>query len=170
MNACCRLLAWLPLAIVAQLAACTARDGRGTDPAERPSDVAPTRSAVVRLHPQGRPAVDVGVELAMTEPERLRGLMFREQLAPDAGMLFVFPDARVQYFYMRNTYVPLDIVFISPERHVVGILRDMRPLDETSRSVGVPSQFALEVPARSCERWGLQPGDRVEFLGVAAAP
>jgi uncharacterized membrane protein (UPF0127 family) len=106
------------------------------------------------------------VELARTEPEREKGLMFREHLAPDAGMLFLFERPSVQTFWMKNTLIPLDMVFIGADREVVGVVANAEPLTLTARTVGEPSQYVLEIGGGLAARLGIRAGERVEFRGV----
>jgi hypothetical protein len=103
------------------------------------------------------------VETAQSDDERQRGLMFRENLPEDQGMLFVFPVAQVQSFWMRNTFIPLDIAFISSEGVIVDIQR-MKPVDESIlyTSSG-PALYALEVNAGWFEKHGIQAGAAVKF-------
>ncbi|MBR58892.1 MAG: hypothetical protein CMH54_12850 [Myxococcales bacterium] len=101
------------------------------------------------------------VELAKTVEERARGLMFRRHLEPRHGMLFLFDERSQHSFYMKNTYIPLDIVFmdrIEEGVRVVGILKNMRPLDEISRYVDAPSTMALEIPAGQADALGIKNG------------
>ncbi len=103
------------------------------------------------------------VEIVQNDEERMRGLMDREQLAEDQGMLFVFEEARVQSFWMRNTFIPLDIAFIDANGKIIDI-QQMEPLDETKsyRSPG-PVPYVLEVNAGWFERNGIKVGERVKF-------
>jgi len=107
------------------------------------------------------------VELAKTVEERAKGLMFRQHLAPRHGMLFLF-DERLQHsFYMKNTFIPLDIVFMDRTRdgvRVVGVLKYMRPLDQMSRYVEAPSTMALEIRGGQAEVLGIQVGTPVEIV------
>jgi len=114
------------------------------------------------------PLITVGevalhVEIVQTDAERMRGLMFREQLPEDQGMLFVFEEAHIQTFWMRNTFIPLDIAFIDAEGHIVDI-QHMAPLDETKSYVSpVPVPYVLEVNAGWCERHQVKIGEMVRF-------
>jgi uncharacterized membrane protein (UPF0127 family) len=101
------------------------------------------------------------VELAVTPAQRAHGLMFRKQLAPDAGMLFLFDRAAPRTFWMKNTYLPLDIIFIGADGRIVSIARDTTPLTETPIPSGAPALGVLEVNAGTAERLGLAAGDRV---------
>lgn len=102
------------------------------------------------------------VELADTPIEREFGLMCRAQLAPDAGMLFDFggPSNDVA-FWMRNTLIGLDIIYIRPDGTVLSIARQAKPLDETLLPAGGVVRAVLEIPAGRAAQLGIQPGDKV---------
>jgi uncharacterized membrane protein (UPF0127 family) len=104
---------------------------------------------------------DFTVELALTGPQMARGLMFREELAPDAGMLFVFPQ-RVASFWMRNTLIPLDMLFIDRDGRVVRIAERTTPLSEQGISSRRPVVAVLELAGGTAERLGIEVGSKVE--------
>ncbi len=108
----------------------------------------------------------VRVELARTDPERARGLMFREKLDADAGMLFLFDGSEDHGFWMKNTLIPLDMVFIADDGRIVGIVERAEPRTTTLRSVGAPSRYVLEVNGGWCAAHGVKAGDRVRFENV----
>ena len=81
----------------------------------------------------------VFVEIVRKQQEIRRGLMFREHMPQDQGMLFLMGHEKVHTFYMRNTLIPLDIIFITRDKTVAGVVENAVPLDETSRDVGKPS-------------------------------
>ena len=87
----------------------------------------------------------VNAEVADSPNEHAQGLMFRERLDPGQGMLFVFDTERTQAFYMRNTYVPLDIAFLDRAQVIVDI-QQMEPLTEDLHQSARPAMYALEVP------------------------
>src|SRR5690606_16225718 len=89
-------------------------------------------------------AVEAQVEVASTPPQRNRGLMFRESLPADHGMLFVFDEDNTQCFWMRNTPLPLSIAFIDSKGRIINI-RDMHPHDETNHCPTRPMRYALEM-------------------------
>lgn len=101
------------------------------------------------------------VEVMRSEEERERGLMFRESLPEDQGMLFDFKTERVVMMWMKNTYLPLDMIFMSRAGKVVAIAKDALPLSEKIISSGVPASAVLEVNAGTAERIGLRTGDFV---------
>jgi uncharacterized protein len=124
--------------------------------------------AFVRLHDAFGGVHRVEVEVAATPDSRTRGLMWRTELAPGKGMLFLFPEDEVQSFWMRNTQISLDMLFINSRKQLVGIVERAEPRTLTARSVGVPSQFVLEVPGGWCQSVGVVSGSTVEFEGVSS--
>ena len=105
---------------------------------------------------------------AVTSPaERQRGLMYRPWLLENWGMLFVFPDEQPRSFWMRNTYIPLDMVFVSADGIVVGVVENAEPLTEVSRAVEGSSRFVIELNAGEAQRRGIRAGVRCEILNFA---
>lgn len=104
------------------------------------------------------------VELAMDEPSRVRGLMFRDQLPEQQGMLFVFPNQQPQAFWMKNTKIPLDIIYFDADLNLVSVAAGASPC-RTSTCPAYPSKgparFVLELNAGHAQRLGLKPGDRL---------
>jgi len=92
--------------------------------------------------------------------------MFREELEPDAGMLFIYEEEGILAFWMKNTLIPLDMLFISKDFRVVGVIENVEPQTETVRRVDRPSQFGLEVNAGFVADNGITVGTEVEFLGI----
>jgi uncharacterized membrane protein (UPF0127 family) len=120
----------------------------------------------VILTTQGGKEVTVLVELACTAEQRTEGLMHRRQLAPDAGMLFIFPYEEMLSFWMKNTYIPLDMIHINKENKVVGIVEDARPHDLTPRGVGALAQYVLEVNAGFSKQHGIAKGNTVQWIEI----
>ena len=112
-------------------------------------------------------SVTIPVEVADTPESRARGLMYRNDLPAAAGMLFIFPNETQQQFWMKNTPLPLDIVFIGKDLRIAGVLANARPFTTTPLRVEAPSQYVLEVHAGFCAQHGIAAGDRVEFRRVA---
>jgi uncharacterized membrane protein (UPF0127 family) len=103
----------------------------------------------------------ITVELAVSVAEQQRGLMWRNRLDADAGMLFVFPDEQERSFWMKNTAIPLDIVFIGSDRRIVSIAKATRPYSEQTIPSRGPSRYVLEVNAGVCDRFGVRAGQPV---------
>jgi uncharacterized membrane protein (UPF0127 family) len=108
-----------------------------------------------------RGPVRLMVEYADTETKREYGLMCRRALAPDRGMLFDFKTPQNVAFWMRNTLIPLDIVYIRADGRVLSIARNARPLDETPLASGGEIRGVLELPGGRAGQLGLLPGDKV---------
>jgi uncharacterized membrane protein (UPF0127 family) len=106
------------------------------------------------------------VEIADTDSERAQGLMYRQELAPDAGMLFDFEEERPVAFWMQNTLIPLDMIFIAADGTVRSFHERARPLDPTSIPSGAPVRFVLEIPGGRAAEIGLAVGDRLEHPRV----
>jgi uncharacterized membrane protein (UPF0127 family) len=107
--------------------------------------------------------VTVSVEVADTPAATSRGLMFRRELPRDAGMLFVFDGEEPHQFWMKNTYLPLDMIFVSARLEVVGVVADAEPLNETPVGVGKPSKYVVEVNAGFARDRGIVPGTKVRL-------
>jgi uncharacterized membrane protein (UPF0127 family) len=108
--------------------------------------------------------ITVTVTTATTPKERSRGLMFRKDpLGDKQGMLFDAAGESDQGFYMKNTLIPLDMIFIDDSRQIVGIVNNAEPQTLTRRSVGVPSRYVLEVDGGWCERNGVEVGQTAQF-------
>jgi uncharacterized membrane protein (UPF0127 family) len=150
------LRAWpLPaLLFLAFLAAC----GR---PDAAPAENLETVSLTIAGH-------SLTAEVAATPEQQARGLMFRESMPANHGMLFPFPEPRTASFWMRNTPLPLSIAYLDT-RGVILEIHDMKPFDErTIRSASDRVSYALEVHQGWFRRHGITPGDRV--LGLPAPP
>jgi len=101
------------------------------------------------------------IELATTPAQKSQGLMFRASLAPDAGMLFVYPSERTISMWMRNTLIPLDMLFIGTDGRIVKVAERTVPLSLATVSSDGPAKAVLEVNGGTAARLGLKPGDRV---------
>jgi uncharacterized membrane protein (UPF0127 family) len=168
-------LAVLTLALSLSGAACSG--GGSTVPAAEPEVDAPRpassrpappslpRGQVV-LEPPGREPVTFEVEVANEDRTRQRGLMFRRQMAENAGMLFLFEEQEHLSFWMHNTYLPLDMVFITSAMRVLGVVENAEPQTDDPREVEGDSQYVLELNAGTARRHGIGPGVLVRFVGV----
>ncbi|WP_245891844.1 MULTISPECIES: DUF192 domain-containing protein [Devosia] len=109
------------------------------------------------------------VEVVDTPETRAQGLMYRQELADDAGMLFDFREERPVSFWMRNTYIPLDMLFIEADGTILNIHVNARPHDTTSIPSDGPVQFVLEIPGGRSDELGIAAGDTVEHPRITAA-
>lgn len=101
------------------------------------------------------------VEIAATRAEQARGLMFRKSLAPDRGMLFIYKRPQPAAYWMKNTLIPLDIIYIQPDGRILSIVRNARPGDETPLPSGGLVLGVLELAGGRAAQLGILPGDRV---------
>jgi uncharacterized membrane protein (UPF0127 family) len=135
----------------------------GTSPPQTPR-ASRTEPEVVLTAPGGE--LRVKVEIARSEPERQRGLMFRQSLADGRGMLFLFERPDRLKFWMKNTYIPLDMLFLDAQRRVIFIEENAEPLTLNPRGPEGDAQFVLEVPGGWARKHGIQPGVQARFEGV----
>ena len=109
------------------------------------------------------------VEVADTPAKRELGLQYRRELASDRGMIFLFPNESHHSFWMKNTPISLDMIFINRDRKIVGIVEQAVPFSTDSRSVPAASQFVLEINGGLAGRYGVKVGDSIVFKGFATA-
>jgi uncharacterized protein len=109
------------------------------------------------------------VEIADTPETRARGLMFVQEMPQTAGMLFVFPDEAPRNFWMRNTYIPLDIIYFDAAGEWVSVQADAVPFDETGLPSEGPAQFVLEINGGLAERFGMGPGTQIRHPRIDQA-
>jgi len=106
------------------------------------------------------------VELAETQEKQALGLMFRDRLPDDRGMLFIFPSEGLRRFWMKNTRIPLDIMYFGADLKLVSVAENVQPC-RTPRCPSYPSEgparYVLELNAGKAEELGLQPGDPLEL-------
>ncbi len=124
--------------------------------AQQPQPALPTVKLSAGIHL-------ITAEVAASDPSRMRGLMFRESLAPNHGMLFVFDHKAIHCMWMRNTLIPLSVAFVDDDGAIVNI-EDMNPRTETSHCARRPVRFALEMERGWFARRGLGPGARLVGL------
>ena len=107
--------------------------------------------------------ITFNVEVAKTIEERRIGLMYRKKLLNNEGMLFVFPREKIIQLWMKNTYIPLDVIFISENKVIVDIKKNMEKLSETIVKSKVKSKYALEFNAGLINKLDIEIGDKVLF-------
>lgn len=153
-------------AIAVALVACSPGSG---DAAPQSSQSAPA------VHPvSGLPVVPLKVtsgskvhqfrvELARTPQEQAKGLMFRTEMGVDEGMIFPFDPPRGASFWMRNTVIPLDLIFVAPDGRISNIAANAIPYDETPLTSIGEARAVLELNGGRAAELGIKPGDRVEW-------
>lgn len=115
--------------------------------------------------PDGKELAQVRVEIADTIAQRETGLMYRSHLDEDAGMIFVFRDPERLSFWMKNTEIPLDMIFADGDGKIVGIVANAAPYTLTPRGVDADSTYVLEVNGGFAARHHVAAGDKLVFSG-----
>lgn len=103
------------------------------------------------------------IEIAETDYERQRGLMDRKSMKDDQAMLFIFPDIQMRSFYMKNTYITLDIIYLDNSNKVVSIQKNAKPLDESSLPSTAPAKYVLEINGGLTDKLFITEGDSIVF-------
>ena len=152
------------LVLAAPLAACGPDDDTPAPPTARESIPfrIDGRLSFVR---DGDTLRTIDIEIADTDSSRSRGLMERTEIPPDTGMLFVFPSAQRQAFYMANTPRSLDIQFYGPDSTLLNVAENTTPFSFDNVYSEGAAQFVVEVPAGVTRRLGLVEGDRITWTG-----
>jgi uncharacterized membrane protein (UPF0127 family) len=142
----------------------------GSAAAAAPPPTAPS-PAMPKVH-LSAPAGDivVSVEIVSTQAQIERGLMYREHLPPDQGMLFLMSKETNWPFWMHNTLIPLDIMYIASDMTIVGIVENAEPKTDTLRDVNRPSRYVLEVNGGFSAAHKIATGTKVQFEGVPKLP
>ncbi len=145
------------------LAGCVSGSGGGPEPDPPAPDAGFLSERIPLSFQTASGPVAFEVEIADSPEERARGMMFRTGMDADHGMLFVFPDEAPRSFWMRNTLIPLDMVFVKADRSVLGIVANATPRTDTGRGVPGASQFVVELNGGTAAARGIREGDTVEF-------
>jgi len=116
----------------------------------------------ISIERDGQVIAVIKAEIAQTQEERNNGLMFRKKLPDGEGMLFVFETDHVMSFWMKNTYIPLSIAFITHDGRIIDI-KDMYPRDTSSVTSSRSARYALEAPQGWFSRSGVRTGDKVNI-------
>ncbi|RPI18351.1 MAG: DUF192 domain-containing protein [Ignavibacteriae bacterium] len=105
----------------------------------------------------------VDVEIAESDETRHRGLMFRDKMNEEQGMLFIFPIEEEQGFYMKNTILPLDIIFINKNKQIIKIYKNTTPFSEKTLPSGKPTLYVVEVNAGYTDKYNIKEGDFIDW-------
>jgi uncharacterized membrane protein (UPF0127 family) len=106
---------------------------------------------------------ELQIELADNTFEQQTGLMYRKYLDQNKGMLFIFDNLQMRSFYMKNTYISLDLIYIDVNNTIINIIKNAEPLNEKSLPSEAPAKYVLEINGGLSDVWGLQPGDKISY-------
>ncbi|MBL7129553.1 MAG: DUF192 domain-containing protein [Ignavibacteria bacterium] len=116
------------------------------------------------LNKDGKTVISkIDIEIADNTPERMQGLMYRKSMDENRGMLFIFQNNEHRGFYMKNTLIPLDIIFLDSAKQVLKIFKNTTPFSERTLESGLPAKFVVEVNAGYTDRYGIKEGDMIKF-------
>lgn len=116
----------------------------------------------------GGSAYKFEVEVVTTPETRAQGLMFRKAMPPNAGMLFIYPGEQPVSFWMKNTLIPLDMLFVKADGSIAHIAHNAVPMDETPIDSGAAVKAVLEINGGTANALGIQEGDKVEYQAQPA--
>jgi uncharacterized membrane protein (UPF0127 family) len=154
---------------IAMLSACQ----NNTPPVEPTSTDAPVGSKDIAFRKDGqlhftaadttKKITDIAIEIAETPESRETGLMYRRSLPDASGMLFIFEQEEPQAFWMANTYISLDLIFVNAKNEVVSVSKYAQPLSTASIESTGAAQYVIEVPAGFADSHGIVAGQKVQF-------
>ena len=154
------------LALALVLASCHGEPARADKgPQKEAPPVSSLPMGAVRFETPRGPWV-VKVEIARTDEQRERGLMYRRSLEPDHGMIFLFTETAEHGFWMHNTLLALDMIFVGEDRWVVGVIEDAQPMTDTLRTVKKPSRYVIEVASGEAAAHAVGPGTPAVFIDI----
>ncbi|WP_373514069.1 DUF192 domain-containing protein [Persicitalea sp.] len=112
---------------------------------------------------EGKTISKIDIEIAENEAEQSKGLMYRPYMPDSVGMLFVFQDSKPLGFWMKNTQIPLDIIYVDSNRKIVSIQKNAKPYSEENLPSLSPAQYVVEVNAGYVDQHGIAVGDVIQF-------
>ena len=108
--------------------------------------------------------ITLDIEIADTDFDIQTGLMYRNSMDKKQGMLFIFDDVRERFFYMKNTKIPLDLIYINEHKSIVSFQKNAKPFDESSLPSNFPAKYVLEINAGLVDTWSLAVGDSISYV------
>lgn len=138
------------------------------------SQTAPAASEFVKegelqlLSAKGDTIRKIDIELATNDTERAKGLMFRQSMTDGQGMLFIQDKEEPQSFWMKNTYISLDILYINQQNQIIKIAKMAQPHSEVSIPSEKPAIYVLEVNGGFCDKYGVKEGDKIMWKSLVS--
>lgn len=108
----------------------------------------------------------IDIEIAENDSARMMGLMFRKSMEENRGMVFIFDKADIQSFWMKNTIIPLDLIYVSDKMEIVTIIKNAKPFSLESRPSTKPAQYVVEVNGGYTDKLGINTGDYIKFQKI----
>jgi len=156
----------LAAVLMASLLSSCKDDNTTEDPIETEEITFTKEGEATLLKPNGDTIKQIEIEIADNTYERETGLMYRESMEDDQGMLFIYENEAPRAFYMKNTYIALDIIYFASDSTAVSFQKNAQPQDETSLPSEEPAQFILEINAGLSDDWNIEVGDKIDFERV----
>lgn len=116
--------------------------------------------------PDNKPITTIDLEIADTEYERQLGLMKRKSMEENQGMLFIFPDETMRSFWMLNTFIPLDMIFVNANKEIVTIHKNTRVLSDQSYPSSAPAVYVVEVIGGFTDKYNIKEGDKISWMDI----
>lgn len=152
--------------VMSILTACNGGDEEPVNPPKKLGDGQPKfvkEGELTFMDAANNPIISIDIEIAESPAEQQQGLMYRSFMRNDNGMLFIFERDEPRAFWMHNTIIPLDIIYVNSKMEIVSIAQDTQPYsDESIRSNG-PAMYVIEVNSGFSVQYGLKPGVKVQY-------
>lgn len=123
-----------------------------------------TKEGELLIQRNGQEVAKIDIEIADTQADITQGLMYRQQMDEDHGMLFLMPSTEEQSFWMLNTEIPLDIIFVDDDKRIINVAANTTPRSLDPVSSTAPARYVLEVNGGYAQRKGLAPGDSLSWV------
>ncbi len=157
------ILHWFLLSLMLLLTQPFTSEAQNGNPHKKTSD------SILAFYPTGaKQPIKITVEVPSTPEQFAQGLMFRKSLPKKHGMLFIFPQTKILRFWMHETYLPLDMIFLDETCHVVWIEESATPLDDTPRGPNVPARYVVEVNAGFAKQHQIQQGTQMKPVSFSS--
>jgi uncharacterized membrane protein (UPF0127 family) len=156
---------WIPILVLfgIMIMSCKEEQGSSDAPGPPPAYQFKKEGVLAFYTASGEKIKVIDIEVAATDEERAQGLMNRPWMEETQGMLFLFEDEKRQSFWMRNTIIPLDIMFVSSDMRIVNIARNTQPMSDRGIPSTGPAKYVVEVVAGFSDKYGLSSGDSIYF-------
>ncbi len=158
---------WAKVLIVSGLVlfGVSCKEDKGNNTSVKPITIVFKKEGTLQLKKATTDSIiaQLDIEISDDDYATQTGLMYRDSMKDRQAMLFIFSNSDFRSFYMKNTKIPLDIIFISEDFKVVSIQKNAKPMDETSLPSEGPAQYVLEVNAGLTDKWNLEKGDLIQY-------